>query len=76
MGLAGKWAVWASWVALKGSLWSHIHATQGPRRHFDVVVNLYGSASGLRVAMHVRGKERTNSWSLSVHATTLQLVYH
>ena len=55
-------------------LWSDVHATQGPR--FDVVVNVYGSAPGLRVAMHVCGKEGTNSWSLSVHAITLQLVYH
>ena len=61
---------------LEGSLWSDGHAMQGPRRHFDVVVNVYGSAPGLRVTMHVRGKESTNSWSLSVHAITLQLVYH
>ena len=33
-------------------------------------------ASGLRVAMHVPGKERTNTWSLSVDAVTLQLVYY
>ena len=39
-------------VPVKGSLWSHVHATQGPRRGSDVVLNLYGSASCL--------SERTN----------------
>ena len=34
-----------------------------------VVLNLYGSASGLRVAVHVRGKERTDRCSLSVTCT-------
>ena len=52
--------------SLKGSLW----ITQ---REDHAVVNLYGSAGwGLRQDMHVRGEERTNHWSLSVHAITLQ----
>ena len=62
-------------LVVKGWLWFHVHATtQWTRSRFDVVVNLYGSASGLRVVMHVHGKERTNSWSLSVHAITLQFL--
>ena len=39
-------------ASLKGSLWSHVHATQGPRRRFDVVVNVYGPVLGF--------SERTN----------------
>ena len=34
-------------VALKDCLWSCIHAvTQGPRRRVNLVVSVYGSASG------------------------------
>ena len=33
-------------------------------------------SQGLRVAMHVSGKERTNIWSLSVHAISLLFVYY
>ena len=44
-------------------------------RSRNATTNLCGSASGLRVALHVRGQETTKGWSLSVHAT-LQLGYY
>ena len=33
-------------LTVKGSLWAHVHATQGPCGRFHVVVNLYGPAWG------------------------------
>ena len=42
---------------VKGWFWSHVHATQRPRRRFHVAVNLYGSAWG-------RTPKRAATWEI------------